>query len=144
LISWSLDLLISWSLDLLISWSLDLLISWSLDLFHFQRFASSDQAFGERVQALAMSPQDDSFLSSSEDGTIRLWDIRSQMAQGLMRTQTNFSTVTYDPSGLVFAVGIRNTVSLYDRRNFQSGSLLTSLSLSKSLPLHKSHNQTDD
>lgn len=34
-----------------------------------------------RVVSLAMSPQDDTFLSAARDDTVRLWDLRAPSAQ---------------------------------------------------------------
>lgn len=100
----------------------------------------------DKVTALTISPQDDTFLSASEDDTIRLWDLRTPVAAGIMNlkqsnqqnllsllqqqqmpnnmnTLTNNSeslplSVAYHPTGLVFAVSRGTSVHLYDTRNF--------------------------
>lgn len=66
-----------------------------------------------------MSPSDDRFLSSSLDGTIRLWDLKSQHSQGLLTIPTP-AFVAFDPSGVVFAAGCEATgeILLYDMRNY--------------------------
>lgn len=41
------------------------------------------------------------FLSGSRDRTIRLWDLRSPLCQGLMKT--NGTPIgAFDPAGLIF------------------------------------------
>lgn len=73
----------------------------------------------KRVVSLEMSPQDDTFLSGATDDTVRLWDLRTQNAQGLLNL-AGHPSVAYDPTGFVFAVALnlRSTVLLYDLKNF--------------------------
>ncbi|GAA6010991.1 hypothetical protein JCM10207_005460 [Rhodosporidiobolus poonsookiae] len=73
----------------------------------------------KQVVSLAMSPQDDTFLSGATDDTVRLWDLRAQSAQGLLNV-AGHPCVAYDPSGAVFAVvlNLRSTVMLYDLKQF--------------------------
>ncbi|KAM0751498.1 WD40 repeat-like protein [Meredithblackwellia eburnea MCA 4105] len=73
----------------------------------------------KRVISLQMSPVDDTFLSGSTDDTVRLWDLRSSQAQGLLNVSGQPS-VAFDPSGLVFAVmlNLRSTLLLYDIKNY--------------------------
>ncbi|GAA5838039.1 hypothetical protein JCM5353_003377 [Sporobolomyces roseus] len=80
----------------------------------------------KRVVSLAMSPQDDTFLSGSTDDTIRLWDLRAATAQGLLNV-AGHPSVGYDPSGLVFGVclNLRSTILMYDLRNFDKQPFLT-------------------
>eukprot|EP00128_Syssomonas_multiformis_P009855 Colp12_sorted_trinity150504_noHs@24494 len=74
-----------------------------------------------RVSGLCVSPLDDTFLSSSEDCTVRLWDLRSQNCQGLLNC-TSTPVVAYDPQGVAFAVGLNSEkVKLYDIRSFDKG-----------------------
>jgi COMPASS component SWD2 len=81
-----------------------------------------------------VSPVDDTFLSGAQDDTVRLWDTRSQncqvrkyffnvgytayaISQGLLNIAGRPS-VTYDPSGLIFAVtlNLKSSTLLYDIR----------------------------
>jgi WD40 repeat protein len=66
-----------------------------------------------------MSPVDDTFLSASLDSTVRLWDLRTNACQGLIR-RTGRASVAYDAQGLIFAVATsNNAVKLYDLRSFE-------------------------
>jgi COMPASS component SWD2 len=79
----------------------------------------------DKVVSLAMSPIDDTFLSGSLDDTIRLWDLRTNACQGLLRRKGR-PAVAYDPQGLIFAVSSSvNTIKLYDVRSFDKGPFST-------------------
>lgn len=71
------------------------------------------------VEALEVSPLDDTFLSASQDNSVRLWDLRSSSCQGLLKTLAP-SFLAYDPTAVLFAVGAQaaSDISLYDVRNF--------------------------
>jgi len=75
----------------------------------------------KRVVTLAMNPADDTFLSGSLDKSIRLWDLRSNHCQGLMKLAGR-PVAAFDPDGLIFAAGINSeSVKLYDLRSFDKG-----------------------
>jgi COMPASS component SWD2 len=75
----------------------------------------------KKVVTLAMNPADDTFLSGSMDKTIRLWDLRSNHCQGLMKLSGR-PVAAFDPDGLIFAAGINSdAVKLYDLRSFDKG-----------------------
>ncbi|KAG0746712.1 hypothetical protein G6F57_007732 [Rhizopus arrhizus] len=79
----------------------------------------------KRVTAVEMSPIDESFLTSSLDETVRLWDLRSSTGQGVIHAQGK-TLAAFDPQGLVFAVGINcNTVCMYDCREYARGPFAT-------------------
>jgi len=72
-----------------------------------------------------MNPVDDTFISASLDRTVRIWDLKSTGCQGLVRRSGRMAAA-YDPSGLLFAVlSATNTISLYDKRNFDLGPFKT-------------------
>ncbi|KAI9281939.1 WD40-repeat-containing domain protein [Sporodiniella umbellata] len=79
----------------------------------------------KRVTAIEMSPIDDSFLTSSLDETVRLWDLRSSTGQGLIYGKGK-TLASFDPQGLVFAVGIDcNSICMYDYREYARGPFAT-------------------
>lgn len=87
------------------------------------------------VKSLSMSPLDDSFLSASQDRTVRLWDLRTNVCQAMMNIPeppTNKSNnsgkilVAHDPAGMVFAVATSpNIIKLFDSRAHDSGPFVT-------------------
>jgi len=74
-----------------------------------------------RVTSLCMSPTNDSFMSGSMDHTVRLWDLRVNACQGLLRLRGK-PTVAYDQQGLVFAVAMEGgAIKLFDSRSYDKG-----------------------
>ncbi|KAK9455376.1 WD40-repeat-containing domain protein [Dipodascopsis uninucleata] len=75
----------------------------------------------KRVIDLQMSPSDDQMISSSLDGTVRVWDIRSSICHGLLSIPSP-AWIAFDPAGVVFAVACEQTaeILLYDLRNYDS------------------------
>lgn len=79
----------------------------------------------KKVLTLCMSPQDDMFLSGSEDKTIRLWDLRTPNCQGVMQVASR-AVASFDPDGIIFGAGINSqSVKLYDLRSFDKGPFTT-------------------
>ncbi|CAJ0579886.1 unnamed protein product, partial [Mesorhabditis spiculigera] len=79
----------------------------------------------KKVLTLCMSPQDDMFLSGSEDKTIRLWDLKTPNCQGVMQVASR-AVAAFDPDGLIFGAGINSQcVKLYDLRSFDKGPFMT-------------------
>lgn len=90
-----------------------------------------------RVTGLSQCPADDTFLSTSEDGTIRLWDLKSAGCVAeckLPSTETHVTSFTpplavFDSTGLVFGVAAQMSpekgggffLNLYDARNHSAG-----------------------
>lgn len=72
------------------------------------------------VISLSMSPVDDTFISSSLDKTIRIWDLRSN-CQGVTKP-LGTAVCSFDPDGLIFAAGVDSElIKLYDLRAFDKG-----------------------
>ncbi|EFJ06797.1 hypothetical protein SELMODRAFT_186562 [Selaginella moellendorffii] len=85
------------------------------------RFLRYFRGHTQRVVSLCMSPKNDSFMSGSLDHTVRLWDLRSNVCQGLLRVRGRPS-VAYDQQGLVFAVAMEGgAIKLFDVRSFDKG-----------------------
>jgi len=66
------------------------------------------------VTSISMSPVDDSFLTSSKDGSIRLWDLKQagslasmdmpKSGKGMMMDFNGCPLAAYDSTGLVFGI----------------------------------------
>ncbi|XP_015059239.1 protein ANTHESIS POMOTING FACTOR 1 isoform X1 [Solanum pennellii] len=81
----------------------------------------------ERVVSLCMSPVNDSFLSGSLDHSVRIWDLRVNACQGILRLRGR-PAVAYDQQGLVFAVAMEGgAIKLFDSRHFDKGPFETFL-----------------
>jgi COMPASS component SWD2 len=78
------------------------------------------------VVSLHVSPKDDTFISASADGQVRLWDVRQDECTGLIRLANNFRpSVSYDPSGKIFAATVdSNCVNLYSAESPNAGPFL--------------------
>jgi len=75
----------------------------------------------ERVVSLCMSPVNDSFMSGSLDHSVRIWDLRVNACQGILRLRGR-PTVAYDQQGLVFAVAMEGgAIKLFDSRSYDKG-----------------------
>ena len=63
---------------------------------------------------MEICPQDDTFLSTALDNTIRLWDIRTNVSSGVINTMIP-GCIAYDPQGMIFATAIgENKINLYN------------------------------
>ncbi|KAE9599487.1 hypothetical protein Lal_00039537 [Lupinus albus] len=75
----------------------------------------------QRVVSLCMSPINDSFISGSLDHSARIWDLRVNACQGILRLRGR-PTVAYDQQGLVFAVAMEGgAIKLFDSRSYDRG-----------------------
>lgn len=79
----------------------------------------------DSVTTLSMSQTDEKFLSASLDGTLRLWDLRSTDAKGIMNVSGR-PIASFDPEGIIFAVGMNSSrIKLYDVRMFEKGPFIS-------------------
>ncbi|KAJ1971562.1 hypothetical protein H4R33_007165, partial [Dimargaris cristalligena] len=92
---------------------------------HDNRYLMYFSGHEQRVRSLHMSPIEDTFLSASQDQTIRLWDLRSPHCQALLHNPLAASalSVAFDPCGVVFATLVEKVaaVLLYDLKNLDAG-----------------------
>ncbi|KZV45666.1 potassium transporter 8-like [Dorcoceras hygrometricum] len=74
-----------------------------------------------RVVSLCMSPVNDGFMSGSLDHSVRMWDLRVNVCQGILHLRGR-PTVAYDQQGLVFAVAMEGgAIKLFDSRSYDKG-----------------------
>lgn len=69
---------------------------------------------------MAVSPDDDLFLSSSKD-SVRLWDVRMPETIAALYFDYNLSdpNISFDPEGLIFAVTENSKlIKLFDKRQY--------------------------
>ena len=84
---------------------------------------------GNRVSSISMCPNDDNFLSSSLDNTVRLWDLSSPNSIARLELPYNLDSpyAVYDDTGVIFGVQCRNSgtksnhLKLYDVRMYDKG-----------------------
>ncbi|KAL7417300.1 WD40-repeat-containing domain protein [Mrakia frigida] len=101
-----------------------------LHSLHKNSYISYFKGHSQLVTSLSMSPIDDTFISSSLDETVRLWDIRSPTCTGRV-TVGHSPVVAYDNQGLIFAVARNgngegeNSIYVYDLQNFHNGPFAT-------------------
>ncbi|CAD5227209.1 unnamed protein product [Bursaphelenchus xylophilus] len=76
------------------------------------------QGHEKLVTTIKISPTEEVFLSGAQDNTMRVWDMRVQCAQGMMKTEA-CPVTAFDPSGRVFVVGTNSSrLDFYDLRTF--------------------------
>jgi len=97
-----------------------------LDVKSFQ-YARAFKGHRKPVVSMVMNPADHGFASASLDGTVRFWDMRSNLSKGLIRSEGR-PVVAYDSAGAVFAGGFNNnTIKLFDVRCYEKGPFTTFL-----------------
>jgi WD40 repeat protein len=76
----------------------------------------------DKITSITLNPVHDSFVTSSLDSSVRLFDLRSDLTQALIRTPSPNSLSTIDPDGIVVAVATKdNCIKLFDFRALESG-----------------------
>ncbi|KAK9838523.1 hypothetical protein WJX81_005062 [Elliptochloris bilobata] len=97
---------------------------------HDNRYLRYFQGHTARVTTLCMSPRSDMFISAAQDNTLRLWDLRTTVCQGLLtgvdgpggQGLATQPCAAIDAQGQVFAVGLHSgVIKLYDPKNYTSG-----------------------
>lgn len=90
--------------------------------FHDLTYLRFFKGHRTRVCSMVMNPLSDTFISGSEDGEVRLWDLRTPTCQAVLSLDTPLAHVDYDPQGLIFAaVGGSGEVNVVDARFYQKG-----------------------
>lgn len=72
------------------------------------------------VHSLCMNPQNDTFVSGSLDGSIKLWDLKSPTLTASISIKGS-PHCSIDPSGKVLGVTSANAIRLYDIRMTDKG-----------------------
>jgi len=97
---------------------------------HDNKLLRKFRGHSNQVTSISMSPADDTFLSSSIDRTVRLWNVQAAgcLAECKLPDETTSSPrAVFDTTGLVFAItasmseGQGHYVHLYDARNHSAG-----------------------
>ena len=100
---------------------------WSL---HDNKIIRKFRGHTDKVSSISMCPADDTFLSASNDGAVRLWNIQQAGCVAELKLPTEASgppLAAFDYTGLVFcaaatmANGDGHYVHLYDARNYSGG-----------------------
>ncbi|CAN3358268.1 COMPASS component Swd2p [Diutina catenulata] len=77
-----------------------------------------------QVISLQINPIEDTFVSASIDGKVKMWDTRATHDIGGIGSE-GVQAIGYDPSGKVLALATDRAVKLYDSRNYDAGSFLS-------------------
>eukprot|EP01025_Chloroclados_australasicus_P027807 TRINITY_DN2750_c3_g1_i6.p1 TRINITY_DN2750_c3_g1~~TRINITY_DN2750_c3_g1_i6.p1 ORF type:complete len:270 (-),score=20.22 TRINITY_DN2750_c3_g1_i6:237-983(-) len=89
---------------------------------HENKYLRYFRGHEKRVTSLCMNPKNDMFISAAQDKTVRLWDLRTDQAQGLLKDLPGQPCCSFDEQGLVFAVGVESgVVKLYDCNDCSRG-----------------------
>ncbi|KAG9392543.1 WD domain G-beta repeat [Carpediemonas membranifera] len=76
-----------------------------------------------RVTSLHQNPRSDTFITASDDNTVRIWDLRSEKPIMCIPTESG-AVASFDTSGLVFAIAANSKIEMYPEKKakpFQSG-----------------------
>ncbi len=96
---------------------------------HDNRYLRYFKGHTDKVVSLAMSPNDDSFLSASVDKSVHLWSINTPNAVAKLQLPSNIQNpyVRYDGTGVVFGVQVQDqktllhSIKLFDARMYENG-----------------------
>lgn len=88
---------------------------------HDNAYIRTFQGHTDRITSISLSNLDDSFMTSSIDRHVRLWDLRQTGCIAVCKVAGR-PTMAQDPEGMIFAIGTgKNELKLYDRRKYQHG-----------------------
>eukprot|EP00126_Sphaerothecum_destruens_P006551 Sdes_comp19415_c0_seq1m10757 len=88
---------------------------------HDNRYLRYFSGHVDKVTNLSMSPVDDTFFSSSLDGSVRLWDLRSPACKGKLQSGGS-PVIAIEWPGRIFCVGTDSqTLRLYDTAGYEKG-----------------------
>ncbi|ORY50088.1 WD40 repeat-like protein [Rhizoclosmatium globosum] len=94
--------------------------------FHDNKFLKYFTGHESLVTAIEMCPQDDTFISASRDGEVRLWDLKSNNCHGILKTNSQNPRIAFDPAGIIFAVTTNSSaIRLYDLKSLSAGPFVT-------------------
>ncbi|WWD18223.1 hypothetical protein CI109_102673 [Kwoniella shandongensis] len=79
---------------------------------HDNKYLAYFKGHTARVRSIHMSPIDDTFVTAGDDGTVRLWDLKSNSCKGLVKDVGGSAIATLDNTGLVFAVACSETQTI--------------------------------
>jgi len=96
---------------------------------HDNRYLRYFKGHTERVTSIAMSPNDDTFLSAAADKSVCLWSINTPGAIAKLQLPGNVQNpyVKYDGTGVVFGVQVQDektklhSIKLFDARAYENG-----------------------
>ncbi|KNC80716.1 hypothetical protein SARC_06937, partial [Sphaeroforma arctica JP610] len=75
--------------------------------FHDNKYLRVFAGHTASVTSLEVAPNNDLFISASNDGTVRVWDMRTPDCVGMLEVPSGAApVVAYDPTGVCFAVAI--------------------------------------
>lgn len=89
---------------------------------HDNRYLRYFKGHTQQVTTLCLSPKNDLFMSAAQDKQVRLWDLRTNICQGLLTTPGHQPCAAFDQQGLVFGVGTeKGVIKLFDVRSYAQG-----------------------
>ncbi|WVQ85738.1 hypothetical protein IAT38_007905 [Cryptococcus sp. DSM 104549] len=79
---------------------------------HDNKYLAYFKGHTARVRSIHMCPVDDTFITAGDDGTVRLWDLRSPACKGLITNVGGSALAAMDNMGVVFAVACSDTQTI--------------------------------
>ncbi|RKO89146.1 WD repeat-containing protein 82, partial [Blyttiomyces helicus] len=90
---------------------------------HDNKFLRYFKGHNRRVTSLELNPRDDTFISASEDRTVRVWELRQAGPIGTLNLEGKRTdpVVAYEHTGIAFALGIEGHIKLFEMRKWKTG-----------------------